>query len=375
MRVDLPIPDLITALVAGGGVVMSLGVGLMLVLRRGASHRANRWFGWFLLAGGLTLLSEVITNLELDRLSNDFWITPLLYTFSMGPLLYGFTRSRLDSSWRFGWRHAKHAALPLYQIGHEWITGFAPLAFKSWFWQTPYAQTYSTVETWVFVASFGGYLFATSRLLKRDEASPDRAWLSRLIRGSVMILAVALAMDLVFKLEISWNGPMDWLQLGEALAYSALLYWAVLTGWTHTLPRQPVEPTAPPKRQETYGIDDATLARHTEALRQLVATGRPYLDPELTLPALAMRLGLGDKELSYVLNAGLGTGYTDYVNGLRVEEAQQRLCDPAHTDDTVLEIGLAAGFASKATFNRVFKRITGQTPTAYRTAHRHPMTS
>lgn len=375
MSVDLPIPDLLTALVAGGGVVLSLGVGLVLVLRRGESHRPHRWFGWFLLAGGLTLLSEVIVSLELYRLSSHFWITPLLYTFSLGPLLYAFARTRVEPSWRPGWTHAKHAILPVYQIGHEWVTGFAPLEFKSWFWQTPYAQAYSSLETWIFVVSFGGYLFAISRLLSRDEAAQDRAWLSRLIWGCVTILAVAIVMDLAYGFEIAWTGPTDWLQLGEALAYSALLYWAVLTGWTHTLPRQPAEAQTPVERQETYGIDDATLARHTDALRQFVATERPYLDSQLTLPALAMRLNLGDKELSYVLNAGLGTGYTDYVNGLRVDEAKRRLCDPAHASATVLEVGLAAGFASKATFNRVFKRITGQTPTAFRAANRHLMTS
>ncbi|MEO0557690.1 MAG: AraC family transcriptional regulator [Bacteroidota bacterium] len=369
MTVDLQIPDLLTALIAGGGVVLALGVGLTLVLRRGEAHRANRWFGGFLIAGGLTLLSEVLMSLELYRLSNHFWITPLLYTFALGPLLYGFARTRLDSSWRLGRSHIKHAILPIYQIGHEWITGFAPLSFKSWFWQTPYAQAYGMLETWVFAISFGSYLFAISRRLQDTDEAPDRRWLMRLIRGAVVILAVAILMELLFRLGIAWEGPTDWIQLGEALAYSALLYWAVVTGWTHTLPRHPVAPPPPVERQETYGITDDALTRHTNALRQLVESERPYLDPDLTLPALAMRLGLGDKELSYVLNAGLGTGYTDYINGLRVQEAKRRLSDAAHAEATVLQIGLDAGFASKATFNRVFKRITGQTPSAFRASH------
>ena len=42
--------------------------------------------------------------------------------------------------------------------------------------------------------------------------------------------------------------------------------------------------------------------------------------------------------------------------------------DPANADATVLEIALDSGFASKATFNRVFKETTGQTPSAYRAA-------
>ena len=363
MRLDLPIPDLITALVAGGGVVLSFGVGAALLLRGGPGRRANRFLGGFLIAGGLTLLHEVVVSLELHRLSHHFWITPLLYTFSLGPLIYAFVRARVDPDWRLGMGDWKHAALPLYQIGHEWVTGFAPLSFKSWFWKTPYSGLYSALDTWVFVLSFGAYLVAARRRL---PGAPDTPWLDRLVKGCLLILAVAFVTQVVYWTPLGSESTRDWIQLVEALAYSSLLYWTLLTGWAHTRPR----PAAPaPPRQETYGIDAASLTRHTEALRGFVTRERPYLDPDLTLPALARKLGLGDKELSYVLNAGLGVGYTDYVNGLRVEEAKRRLRDPAHAEAAVLEVALGAGFASKATFNRVFKRATGQTPTAFRTAH------
>ena len=360
MTLQLPVPDLLAALVGGGGVVLGLAVGVLLWRRPGPHPVAQRLLAGFLIAGGLTLLDELATALQLYRLSEHFWITPFLYTFALGPLLYLFVRTRTGEPLRR--RDAWHALVPTYQIVHELATGLAPLSVKSEFWQTPYARAYSSVDAWVFVVSFGIYLVAALRRLRTPAARQldDHAWLHRLITGCLAILGVALALELLGLAELDPRdgGAIDWAELGGIVAYASLLYWTAATAIARTL----VRPR--PARRETYGLDADAVARHTDALRALVAAERPHLDPALTLGALGARLGLSDKELSYVLNAGLGTSYADYVNGLRVEEARQRLA--ADAEAPVLAVGLASGFGSKATFNRAFKRIVGTTPTQYR---------
>jgi AraC-like DNA-binding protein len=51
-----------------------------------------------------------------------------------------------------------------------------------------------------------------------------------------------------------------------------------------------------------------------------------------------------------------------------VEEVRARLTDPGTKHLNILALGLDAGFASKSTFNQAFKKLTGQTPSAYRKA-------
>ncbi|GAB5536740.1 MAG: hypothetical protein Rubg2KO_29890 [Rubricoccaceae bacterium] len=127
-----------------------------------------------------------------------------------------------------------------------------------------------------------------------------------------------------------------------------------------TLPEHPPPATAAPV------ASSPDLDAHTQALRELMETERPYLDPEIRLASLAQRMGVSERTLSQVLSNGLGGSFYDIVNGYRVEEAKARLADPAHAALTVLAIGLDAGFSSKASFNRVFKAHTGETPSAYR---------
>jgi AraC-like DNA-binding protein len=54
---------------------------------------------------------------------------------------------------------------------------------------------------------------------------------------------------------------------------------------------------------------------------------------------------------------------TAYVHGLRIEWARTRI---ARDDTPLADLALDAGFADQAHFSRVFRRVTGSTPSQYR---------
>jgi AraC-like DNA-binding protein len=95
---------------------------------------------------------------------------------------------------------------------------------------------------------------------------------------------------------------------------------------------------------------------------------RPYRDPDLTLAALAERLETTPHKLSEVLNAGLSVTFYDFVNRYRVEEVRRSIAEGKSKHRKLLTLAMDAGFASKSTFNQVFKDQTGQTPSTYRKA-------
>jgi AraC-like DNA-binding protein len=91
-----------------------------------------------------------------------------------------------------------------------------------------------------------------------------------------------------------------------------------------------------------------------------------YQETELTLRQLAAKLEVPVYQVSQALNDGMKRNFYDLVNGYRVEEAKRLLLDPKNRNYTILSVGFEAGFNSKTTFNTVFKKFTGLTPTHFR---------
>ncbi len=101
-------------------------------------------------------------------------------------------------------------------------------------------------------------------------------------------------------------------------------------------------------------------------LKEAVAANRLYLDPELTLTTLAIKLCIHPHELSRIINTGLEKNFNDFINEFRVRAVSRKMRDPAYDNLTLLGIAYESGFNSKTTFNRVFREITGKTPLEYK---------
>lgn len=108
-----------------------------------------------------------------------------------------------------------------------------------------------------------------------------------------------------------------------------------------------------------------------DRLRRTMESEKAFLDPELTLPSLAERLGMPRNRLSRLLNEAIGKSYADFVNDYRIEEAKALLSSPGRGMD-VLGVAFESGFNSKATFYSAFKRVTGMAPNEYRASLASP---
>jgi AraC-like DNA-binding protein len=93
-----------------------------------------------------------------------------------------------------------------------------------------------------------------------------------------------------------------------------------------------------------------------------VVTNKAYANPELTLTDLARQLDTNSSYLSKVINTGFGQNFNDFINYYRVEEVKQQLQSERAGQVTIMSIAYDAGFNSKATFNRAFKKFTGKNP-------------
>ncbi len=125
-------------------------------------------------------------------------------------------------------------------------------------------------------------------------------------------------------------------------------------------------PVPPPKYQRNR-LDEAEARELVQKLEALMTHERPHANPALTLQTLADALGIPAHTASQLLNVHVGKSFFVFVNSHRVEALKVLLADPANAKRGVLELAFEVGFSSKSTVNDFFKKLTGLTPTAFRT--------
>ena len=102
-----------------------------------------------------------------------------------------------------------------------------------------------------------------------------------------------------------------------------------------------------------------------EKLLNAMQVNKPYLKSDLKISDLANLLSVPAYQLSQLINSEFFVNFYDFINKYRVEEAKKLLIEDTH-NYKILSIGYEVGFNSKATFNRVFKKFTNLTPSAFK---------
>jgi AraC-like DNA-binding protein len=121
-----------------------------------------------------------------------------------------------------------------------------------------------------------------------------------------------------------------------------------------------------PGKYKSSSLTEKQSEAYLKKLLSLMETEKLYLDPNLSLAALAQRLGCSKENLSQVINEKTDLNFKNFLNKYRVEEAKIRLADPKENQFVLLKIAYDAGFNSKSVFNAAFKKFTGISPSEYR---------
>jgi len=103
-------------------------------------------------------------------------------------------------------------------------------------------------------------------------------------------------------------------------------------------------------------------------VQHAITTEHAFLNSDLTLDELAERTSIPAKKLSQFINEYHRQNFFDFVNSYRINEAKRILTESKDPKLTVLEVMYQSGFNSKSSFNTLFKKKTGQTPTEFRRA-------
>jgi AraC-like DNA-binding protein len=234
------------------------------------------------------------------------------------------------------------------------------------------------------------YVIATLWVLHRHRrsvrdgySSIDRIDLTWLRNVSIGAIALAIVSLVVYALRVPTTDRVIGLEPGGAydlltlLAVTVFIYGVGFFGLRQQEIVSPgqtdIEPTwedeselirAP--RYARSGLDEDAAESGRETLLAFMKSARPYRSGDLTLGELAAMLDMSPHNLTEILSTKIGQSFYDFVNSFRVREVQARLANPDEAHLTILAIALEAGFNSKSTFNTVFRKHVGITPSQFR---------
>ena len=223
----------------------------------------------------------------------------------------------------------------------------------------------------VFIGFTFAYLFATLRmhakhrrqLMDKYSAIEQRAmdWLKTLLYlwGFIwFIYGVNYVTNLL---------GVKWFALG---AFLPLIELIVLISFTHFAIKQlelaePEEEPAPVVKEREAVIPKDKMKEISFKLTSAMQEQALYKDEDLSLNRLATEIAVSENYISETLSQFMKTNFFQFVNNYRIEEAKKLLLT---TDMLVSTVAYEVGFKSKSTFNSAFKKITDETPTAFKKA-------
>lgn len=203
-------------------------------------------------------------------------------------------------------------------------------------------------------------------------------WLDGLV-ATILIIALFVIIDEIGQMagraplrDGIWSLLFD-VTMPVSFGIFALRANPPLPEWTGAVLEEASQPVnAAPKdkpsvRYARSGLTAADMDRYAARLEKRMADGQLWRDHALNLRGLASQIAIPPIHLSEVLNTKVGMSFYDYVNQCRIRDACDLLI---HSNETIIEISETVGFNAKSTFNTSFKKITDQTPSQWRAAHK-----
>jgi len=314
---------------------------------------------------------------------------PFQQVLFLGPLIYFYTQSLLNKSFRFSKTDLYHFLPGILYLIYSlivFVTDKVVLGeyyfyaderdkdLSKWYQITGLISMFT-----YFVLSLKVY-YSYKKLVYQLLSYADSVlfeWMKRFLFAFLMMQIARLVFLFLFP---DWGSfPLKWWYY---LIFAALFYYIAIVGYSSTektvIPLDPSNTTN--KENETLSdtvdleienLSDTSnpmtseLVELKEKIEQLMLTEKVYRDSQLTLGDLAAKLNTNPRNISQAINRGFDMNFNDYINYHRVEAVKRAMNEEEHTQHTLLAIALDSGFNSKATFNRAFKKHTSFTPKKY----------
>ncbi len=303
---------------------------------------------------------------------------PLVMPMAFGPLIYFYVQASLNPGFTITGKQKRHFIPLAIDLVPPLIPYLFLFGIVARLWTNnplPWANfidtynVYADIPRWVSVTL---YIWLSVKYFSAYQAkcqgqlngqSRNFAWLRQLLRVFMVFQCIWLLYLIPYVIPRYTNQMLamfDWYPIYIPMAF--MIYWLGIKGYLVSAQTTPEKKTITTpillsQQQVEAGIASIIKAMEIDHL---------YLDKSLNLSLLSRHISLPAKTVSILLNQHVQKSFTELVNGYRVEAFKQKILEPGMDALTIAAVAAESGFASQATFQRVFKEITGSAPSEFR---------
>ena len=330
----------ILLLTSGAGALQSAFFSIYLFSVRKGRTLANILLALLLLAFAIRILKSIVYYF-----SEGHDVPVMIMNFGFGtnlaifPLLFFYLNSFFNNQYRYSWaKHSIHFVPALVVIA---FSGVIPARF--------WMQYGYEISLWSGVVYLPFCIYTIYNNFKRTSDA-QRMWVISLVSGITIVWTVYLA-NFVFGLVSYIAAPVSFSVSIYILSYFGLRKMDIFML---------------KERYQHSAYSDEQIDKCFAAFLSVLDNNPVYRDPAITLPSAAQLFKVTPNLLSETINRKTKQTFPDYINSLRIRDAQQMLKDHAFDNMKIAAIAHETGFKSMSAFSAAFKKHAQTTPSAYR---------
>lgn len=379
------------------GIIYSI---LLLLKAIRTENKSNYWLSLFIFLCSLFIAPWMLgfAGWYDNQPYRDFmFYMPFQHLFFLGPIIFFYTQSLLNPSFRLTKKNALHllpGILYLFYTLIIWI--YDKFIFKDYYFyqdgmDKDFEQWYQKLGLLSMIIYFVmsiRYYNVYKRLMFQVVSYADSIlfkWIKNYLIAFLVMLLLPVLFDIIryFYPEMrSYEGSWWFF-----LFFSIVMYYIAITGYSNPInssipfkmsffdknPILLVETNTADVIETVIDIEHETfeetnsleISLWKSKIETVIKEEKLFQNPELTLTDLAKKLETNASVISKTINQGFQMNFNDCINNYRIEAVKNSFANGEHKKSTLLGIAYDCGFNSKATFNRAFKKNTGKTPKEY----------
>lgn len=258
----------------------------------------------------------------------------LISMAQIGPLLYLFTRSSFENSFRIR---------PIDYL-HFFPGLVAAILALLGFWRFYYVFT-AHIFIYIIVTAF--YLYRNREAFRADDLK--WRWITYIL-GGISILWITFALQLMFYEPLTYR----LIVISAAVIFYSLSWWAI--------PRSKLFVADQKRKQE----DNSQHEELGKRISELFEKSEIYADPNLTVTKLATQLKVPSYLVSRAINSYFEKSFSELLVQYRIRKSEQLLIAEGSKALTIEAIAYESGFNTLSAFYSAFKKINKVTPAQFR---------